>query len=92
MISFARGVPAPECLPVDELADCARAVLERDGTTVLSYGPAGGYRPLREFVLNAADYSSHADVATALRRYLHRRNSDHQTCRIRLLESRSRVA
>ena len=37
-ISFARGVPAPECLPVEELADCARAALERDGRTVLSYG------------------------------------------------------
>ena len=31
-ISFARGVPAPECLAVDELADCARTALERDGT------------------------------------------------------------
>jgi DNA-binding transcriptional MocR family regulator len=49
-ISFARGAPAPECLPVEELADCARAALERDGTTVLSYGPAGGYRPLRDWV------------------------------------------
>jgi DNA-binding transcriptional MocR family regulator len=49
-ISFARGVPAPECLPVDELADCARAVIERDGRTVLSYGPAGGYAPLREWI------------------------------------------
>jgi DNA-binding transcriptional MocR family regulator len=49
-ISFARGVPAPECLPVDELADCARVVLERDGRTVLSYGAAGGYAPLREWV------------------------------------------
>jgi 2-aminoadipate transaminase len=49
-ISFARGAPAPECLPVEELADCARAAIERDGTTVLSYGPAGGYRPLREWV------------------------------------------
>jgi DNA-binding transcriptional MocR family regulator len=48
MISFARGVPAPECLAVDELADCARAALERDGRTILSYGPGGGYRPLRE--------------------------------------------
>jgi 2-aminoadipate transaminase len=45
-ISFARGVPAPECLPVAELADCARTVIERDGTTVLSYGPSPGYRPL----------------------------------------------
>jgi 2-aminoadipate transaminase len=49
-ISFARGVPAPECIPVEELADCARAVLERDGATVLSYGPPGGYAPLREWI------------------------------------------
>ncbi|HZS31206.1 MAG TPA: PLP-dependent aminotransferase family protein [Gaiellaceae bacterium] len=48
MISFARGVPAPECLAVEELADCAKAALERDGRTVLSYGPGGGYGPLRE--------------------------------------------
>jgi DNA-binding transcriptional MocR family regulator len=49
-ISFARGVPAPECLPIEELADCARAVVERDGSTVLSYGPAVGYGPLREWI------------------------------------------
>jgi 2-aminoadipate transaminase len=49
-ISFARGVPAPECLPVEELADCARAVVERDGRTVLSYGPVGGYGPLRSWI------------------------------------------
>jgi len=48
MISFARGVPAPECLAVEELADCARAALEKDGRTILSYGPGGGYGPLRE--------------------------------------------
>jgi len=48
MISFARGVPAPECLAVEELADCARAAVERDGRTILSYGPGGGYGPLRE--------------------------------------------
>ena len=49
-ISFARGVPAPECLPVEELADCARAALERDGATVLSYGSAAGYGPLRDWI------------------------------------------
>ena len=49
-ISFARGVPAPECLPVEELADCARAAVERDGATILNYGPVGGYVPLREWV------------------------------------------
>jgi 2-aminoadipate transaminase len=49
-ISFARGVPAPECLPVEELADCARAALERDGATVLSYGSSAGYAPLRDWI------------------------------------------
>ena len=50
------------------------------------------FRPLREFVLNASDYASHAEVAVAFRRYLRRRNTDHQHSRIRLLESRSKVA
>src|SRR5213596_1770096 len=49
-ISFARGIPAPECLPVSELAECARAAIERDGSSVLSYGPGGGYGPLREWI------------------------------------------
>ena len=50
------------------------------------------FRPLRECVLNASDYASHAEVALAFRRYLRRRNADHHSSRIRLLESRSRVA
>jgi 2-aminoadipate transaminase len=49
-VSFARGVPAPECLAEHELADCACAVLERDGKTILSYGTGGGYGPLRELI------------------------------------------
>ena len=49
-ISFARGIPAPELLPVSELADCARAAIERDGRTILNYGPAGGYAPLRGWI------------------------------------------
>ncbi|HSL64384.1 MAG TPA: PLP-dependent aminotransferase family protein [Gaiellaceae bacterium] len=48
-ISFARGAPAPECLPAEELADCARAAVAND-PAVLGYGPAGGYGPLREWV------------------------------------------
>ncbi len=47
-ISFARGAPAPECLDPRLVADCAAAALERDGTTILSYGVGGGYAPLRE--------------------------------------------
>jgi 2-aminoadipate transaminase len=50
VISFARGAAAPECLPVEELADCAKTALERDGVVILSYGPGGGYAPLREWI------------------------------------------
>ena len=49
-ISFARGIPAPECLPVEELADCAKSALTRDGRTILSYGSTLGYEPLREWI------------------------------------------
>lgn len=49
-ISFARGIPAPECLPVAELAECAKAALERDGAVALSYGSTLGYAPLREWL------------------------------------------
>lgn len=50
MISFARGVPSPDILPVEELAECARAIIASEGRTVLNYGPAGGYPPLREWI------------------------------------------
>ena len=50
VISFARGVPSPDILPVAEFAECTRAALERDGATVLNYGPPGGYAPLREWI------------------------------------------
>ena len=55
MISFARGVPAPECLPVEELADCARAALLADGRTILSYGSPSGYEPLRDWIAQRHD-------------------------------------
>jgi 2-aminoadipate transaminase len=49
-ISFARGAPAPSCLDPALIAECARAALARDGTTILSYGTGGGYAPLRELL------------------------------------------
>jgi DNA-binding transcriptional MocR family regulator len=49
-ISFARGAPAPELIPSGELAECAFAVAQREGSKVFSYGPGGGYGPLREWV------------------------------------------
>jgi 2-aminoadipate transaminase len=35
---------------VSELADCAKAALERDGSVALSYGSTLGYAPLREWL------------------------------------------
>jgi len=49
-ISFARGAPAPELIPSGELADCAYEMARRDGTAIFSYGPGGGYSPLREWI------------------------------------------
>jgi 2-aminoadipate transaminase len=49
-ISFARGAPAPELIPADQLAECAYAVAQREGAKVFSYGSGGGYGPLREWV------------------------------------------
>jgi 2-aminoadipate transaminase len=49
-ISFARGAPSPDLLPLEELADCAETVLSGDGKTILSYGAGAGYAPLRELI------------------------------------------
>ena len=49
-ISFARGIPGPDLLPVDELAACAQAALRDDGRTILSYGSTLGYQPLRDWI------------------------------------------
>lgn len=47
VISFARGIPGPDCLPNDEIAACAKAVLERPEGDAAQYGPAAGFPPLR---------------------------------------------
>ena len=54
-ISFARGVPAPELLPVEELADCAKTAIERGGASALLYGHTLGYQPLREWIAERHD-------------------------------------
>src|ERR1700759_4189250 len=49
-ISLARDSLDPRLLPVEQLADCAHAALLADGKTLLSYGAAAGYTPLRELI------------------------------------------
>lgn len=48
MISFAGGLPAPECFPVAEVAQSAARVLADDGAKALQYAVTEGYGPLRE--------------------------------------------
>ena len=48
MISFAGGLPAPECFPVAEIAQSAQRVLAEAGAAALQYAVTEGYGPLRE--------------------------------------------
>jgi 2-aminoadipate transaminase len=50
LISFARGMPGPDLLPIAAFGDCASEALERDGATALQYGPPGGYPPLKQWI------------------------------------------
>lgn len=45
IISFAGGLPAPECLPVGAWGECSAATLTQDGPLALQYGPP--YLPLQ---------------------------------------------
>jgi 2-aminoadipate transaminase len=63
-ISLARGIPGPECLPIEELADCAEAALRHDGETILSYGSTLGYGPLREWIAERHGVESARVVVT----------------------------
>ena len=49
-ISFARGIPSPDMLPVEALARSARRAVEHDGRVTLNYGPPAGYAPLRAWL------------------------------------------
>lgn len=48
MISFAGGLPAPECFPVTEVAQSAQRVLADSGPQALQYAVTEGFAPLRE--------------------------------------------
>jgi 2-aminoadipate transaminase len=50
VISFARGVPSPDLLPVAELKAAAERALDTDPAGALAYGDGAGYLPLRQWV------------------------------------------
>jgi 2-aminoadipate transaminase len=51
MISFAGGLPSPDCFPAEEIALASERVLAREAGRVLQYGPTEGFPPLRDFLL-----------------------------------------
>ena len=67
VISFAGGLPAPECFPVEELTAAAERALVEHPILALQYGPTEGYRPLRELLLQRM---AALDVRTALEQVL----------------------
>lgn len=50
VISFARGIPSADILPLSSLAECARRAVVDHGRVALNYGPPGGYSPLRDWL------------------------------------------
>ena len=49
-VNFTRGVPASESFPAEDLVAASAAALRSKPETVLQYGPAVGFRPLREWL------------------------------------------
>ncbi|MCC7415627.1 MAG: PLP-dependent aminotransferase family protein [Acidobacteria bacterium] len=49
-INFTRGVPANESFPLAEVTDAAVAAMAARGPSMLQYGPAAGFQPLREWL------------------------------------------
>jgi 2-aminoadipate transaminase len=64
LISLARGIPAPETLPVQELARCAQRALERHGPIALNYGDPEGFRPLCQWLAERHGVSAEQVLVT----------------------------
>src|SRR5207253_2271775 len=50
LISFARGAPSADILPVDAVREAAARALEEDWERALSYGKGAGHRGLVEWI------------------------------------------
>jgi 2-aminoadipate transaminase len=49
-ITFARGAPSLDIVPVDDLRDAAQRAFEKDPAGAFSYGTSGGYPGLRDWI------------------------------------------
>lgn len=64
LIAFARGVPAPEMLPVDDLRAANQRAFDSNPSRVLSYGTGGGWDPLRDQLAQQHGVDSQRIVVT----------------------------
>ncbi len=62
VISFAGGLPAPECFPIGPLAEVTARVLAQSGREALQYSTTEGYPPLRAWIAGHMN----AKLATAV--------------------------
>jgi DNA-binding transcriptional MocR family regulator len=49
-INFETAIPSPEFYPTQDFQDCLQRVWNRDQKDLLSYGPAEGFPPLRQYL------------------------------------------
>lgn len=49
-LSFTRGNPAEEALPIEEIMECANQIFRDQGKVLFQYGHYSGYGPLREWI------------------------------------------
>src|SRR5438270_2486809 len=60
VISFGGGLPASELFPTDEIAQCAREVMDEVGGLALQYSVTDGIHEVREWVANRLTTRIHA--------------------------------
>ncbi|MGD2103482.1 MAG: PLP-dependent aminotransferase family protein [Anaerolineae bacterium] len=53
IISFAGGLPAPDCFPTREVEEACRYIVREDGAQALQYSATEGYPPLREYLADS---------------------------------------
>jgi 2-aminoadipate transaminase len=63
-ITFARGAPSLDIVPVDDLRAAAQHAFEADPKGAFSYGTAGGYGPLRDWIAERHGVDREQVIAT----------------------------
>ena len=61
-ISFAGGLPDPESLPTNDVAQATVKALAEHGKTALQYGRVGGYKPLVDFLRDKLKRTQMMDI------------------------------